>query len=381
LTAVVAASSALLLAACSSSGSTNSGSTSTTGGTTASQSSGAASDGVAQAKAYVQKFLKAPTAINVTAALSKKPDAGKTVIGLDSGTGSAKVLAQYWKQAAEDLGWTYKDVIMSATPEDQQKAFESALQQNPDGILTSGIPISTLKSQLAEAAAKHVWVNTSASTDQPSGAMFDTSIANPAQLTEWGKMVAAYVVSESNGNAQILDFSLPVYPTLETFDKGFQAAIKQWCPSSCKVTEIPQQGTDIGTKTPQAVVSAAQGNPNAKWLIFDLGDLATGVDAAIQAAGLTGLHIGGLTADAPNFTALKTKKEDVWTAYPLAVVGYRQIDSLARKFNGDPIVEATLPTELATQDNIADLTMDTTGNFVGVSDYREQFKKLWQVTG
>jgi ribose transport system substrate-binding protein len=335
---------------------------------------------VTQAKAFEQKFLKAPTSILLDTPLSKKPDSGKTVIGLNSGLGSAKVLADYWKQAATDLGWTYKDIISGSTPGDQQKAFESALQQNPDGILTSGIPISTLKSQLAEAASKKIWVNTSASTDKPSGAMFDTSIANPTQLAEWGKMVAAYVVSESNGKAEILDFSLPVFPILEVFDKAFQAGIKQWCPTDCKVTEIAQQGGDIGTKTPQSVVSAAQSHPNAKWLIFDLGDLATGVTTAVQAAGLSGLHIGGLTADTPNLQNLKSKKEEVWTAYSLPVVGYRQIDSMARQFNGDPVATAQLPTELITQDSVGGLNVDKDGNYVGVTDYQAQFKKLWKVT-
>ncbi len=376
LTAVVAASSALMLAACSSSGSSAG---STTGGTATSQSTGSASDGVTKAKAYEQQFLEAPTSINLTTPLSKKPDSGKTVIGLDSGLGSAKVLAQYWQQAAQDLGWTYKDIISGSTPADQQKAFESALQQNPDGILTSGIPISTLKTQLADAASKKIWVNTSASTDSPSGAMFDTSIANPAQLDEWGKMVAAYVVSESNGKAEVLDFSLPVFPILEDFDKSFQASIKEWCPTNCKVTETPQQGADIGTKTPQSVVSAAQTHPNAKWLIFDLGDLATGVTPAIQAAGISGLHIGGLTADTPNLQNLKSKKEEVWTAYSLPIVAYRQIDSMARKFNGDPIVAKSLPTQLITQNTVGGLHVDKDGNYVGVTDYQAQFKALWKV--
>lgn len=376
LTAVVAASSALMLAACSSSGSSAG---STTGGTATSQSTGSASDGVTKAKAYEQQFLEAPTSINLPTPLSKKPDSGKTVIGLDSGLGSAKVLAQYWQQAAQDLGWTYKDIISGSTPADQQKAFESALQQNPDGILTSGIPISTLKTQLADAASKKIWVNTSASTDSPSGAMFDTSIANPAQLDEWGKMVAAYVVSESNGKAEVLDFSLPVFPILEDFDKSFQASIKEWCPTNCKVTETPQQGADIGTKTPQSVVSAAQTHPNAKWLIFDLGDLATGVTPAIQAAGISGLHIGGLTADTPNLQNLKSKKEEVWTAYSLPIVAYRQIDSMARKFNGDPIVAKSLPTQLITQNTVGGLHVDKDGNYVGVTDYQAQFKALWKV--
>ena len=129
--------------------------------------------------------------------------------------------------------------------------------------------------------------------------MFDTSIANPTQLDQWGKMVAAYVVAQSNGKAVIQDFSLPVFPILYVFDKSFEAAIKQWCPD-CKVTEHPQQGSDIGTATPQAVVSAVTRAPSTNWLIFDLGDLATGVNAALSAAGLHGLHIGGLTADTPN---------------------------------------------------------------------------------
>ena len=71
--------------------------------------------------------------------------------------------------------------------------------------------------------------------------MFDTSIANPAQLAQWGKMVAAYVVVQSNGKAVIQDFSLPVFPILLDFDIAFTAAIKVWCPA-CKVTQNPAAG-------------------------------------------------------------------------------------------------------------------------------------------
>jgi ribose transport system substrate-binding protein len=393
LTGALAVSAALALAACSSSGTSSGSSTAGGGGTSGgatsvpastggggSSAGGGNSSGITAAKAYEQKFLKTPTNINISTALKSKPPTGKTLIGLDSGLGSAKVLAQYWKQAAQDLGWKYVDIISGADPESQQKAMESAIQQNPSGILTSGIPISTIKSQLQEAQQKGIWVNTSASTDQPSGAMFDTSIANPDQLHEWGKMVAAYVTVESGGKAVVQDFSLPVFPILEEFDKAFQAAIKQWCPG-CKVSEHPQQGTDIGTKTPQDVVSVVQANPSTNWLIFDLGDLETGVDAALASAGLTGLHIGGLTADTPNLQGLKQKKQDVWTAYSLPIVGYRQVDSMARKFEGSPTLNATLPTQLITQDNVNSLVVDSAGNYVGVKDYRQQFDKLWHVSG
>jgi len=328
--------------------------------------------------AYQTQFLNAPTSIGITTALSKKPAAGKLVIGLDSGLGSAKVLAQYWAQAAGDLGWTYKDLISGSTSAAQQAAFNSAIQLNPAGILTSGIPEATLGTALALAKQKGIWVNTSASTDEPSGAMFDTSIANPDQLHEWGKMVAAYVVVQSNGKADIQTFSLPIFPILYEFDTAFKAAIAQWCPG-CKVTEHPQQGSDIGTKTPQSVVSSVTRDPSTSWLIFDLGDLETGVNAALSAAGLHGLHIGGLTADTPNIQALKSKTQDVWTAYSLPIVAYRQVDSFARKFNGEPTLNAVLPTQLLTQDNISSMVADSSLNYVGVADFRAQFKKLWGV--
>jgi len=374
LATVVMLTSALAIAACSSSSSTSSGSGS--GGE--SSSGGSSSSGVTAAKAYQQQFLNAPTSINVSTPLKSKPEAGKLLIGMNSGLGSAKVLAQYWAQAAADAGWKYKDLISGTTPSAQQAAFNSAIQQNPDGILTSGIPESTIASGLALAKQKGIWVNTSASTDQPSGAMFDTSIANPAQLHEWGKMVAAYVVTQSNGKADIQTFSLPVFPILYEFDKAFKAAIAQWCPD-CKVTEHPQQGSDIGTKTPQSVVSAVTRDPSTSWLIFDLGDLETGVDAALAAAGLHGLHIGGLTADIPNIQALKNKTQDVWTAYTLPIVAYRQVDSFARKFENMATVNAALPTQLLTQDNVNSMVADPALNYVGVGDYRTQFKKLWLV--
>ncbi len=377
--AVIAVTSALAIAACSSSGSTSSGSGSSASAAATASSGSASGADIAAAKAYEDQFLTAPTSIGVSTPLNAKPASGKLLVGLDSGLGSATVLAKYWAQAAADAGWTYKNLISGATPTAQQAAMSSAIQLNPAGILTSGIPVATISTQLALAKQKGIWVNTSASTDPPSGAMFDTSIANPDQLAQWGKMVAAYVVVQSNGKADVQDFSLPVFPILLDFDTAFIAALKQWCPA-CKVTQNPQLASAIGTTTPQAVVSVVTRNPSTNWLIFDLGDLATGVNAALSAAGLHGLHIGGLTADTPNIAALKSKTQDVWTAYSLPIVAYRQVDSFARKFEGVPTLNAALPTQLLTQDNVNSMVADSAQNYVGVANYRSQFLTLWHVS-
>jgi ribose transport system substrate-binding protein len=376
--AVIAAASALAIAACSSSGSTSSSSGSTSSAT-ASSGSGSGSANIAAAKAYQAQFLNSPTSIGISTPLNSKPAAGKLIVGLDSGLGSAVVLAKYWAQAAAALGWKYKDLNSGGTPASQQAAMESAIQLNPAGIVTSGIPNSTLTTQLALAASKGIWVNSSADTSPAVGAMFDTSIANPAQLAQWGKMVAAYVVVQSNGKAVVQDFSLPVFPILLAFDTSFVAAMKVWCPA-CKVTQVPQTAAAIGTTTPQAVVSAVTRNPSTNWLIFDLGDLATGVPAALSAAGLHGLSIGGLTADTPNIAGLKNGTENVWTAYSLPIVAYRQMDSMARKFEGMQILNAALPTQLMTPQNVNSLVVDSQGNYVGVANFSSQFLTLWHVS-
>jgi ribose transport system substrate-binding protein len=380
LAAVIAVTtSALAIAACSSSGSSST--TSTTGGTDASASAtaGASSAGMAAAAAYQAQFLNTPTSIGISTPLKSKPTPGKLLVGLDSGLGSAKVLAQYWAQAAADIGWKYKDLISGSTPAAQQAAMNSAIQLNPAGILTSGIPNSTIQAQLTLAAQKGIWVNSSADTSSPSGAMFDTSIASPAQLAQWGKMVAGYVVTQSKGKAVVQDFQLTAFPILLDFDASFVTWMHTWCPS-CKVTTNAVPAASLGTSAlTSQVTSVVTRNPDTNWLIFDLGDLEIGVDAAVKAAGLTGLSIGGLTADTPNIAGLKSGAETVWTAYSLPIVAYRQVDSMARKFEGMPILSAALPTQLITPQNVGSLVVDSAGNYVGVANYRTEFKQLWLV--
>lgn len=364
------AASTLALSACGSSSSSSSSSS-------AAPSSSTASSGVDAAKAYLAKYSQTPTSIGELTPLSKKPAAGKTVIGIANGTDSAKVLSDSWAAAAADLGWTYKFIDAGYTPESEQKALESAIALNPDGIMSSGIETTTAEAQFAEAHAKGIPINTSASTDpsSPTG-YFDASIADVNQIDEWGKMIAAYVVVQTNGAAKVQDFSLPVYPILERFDTSFKAAMAEWCPT-CTFNENPQQGADIGTKTPGAVVSALQKAPDTNWIIFDLGDLETGVDSALTAAGITGVKIGGLTGTKANIAAVKTGAQEAWTAYSLPIVGFRQVDSMARQLNGDPILNQELPTQVIDPANVGTLVTDTKGNYVGVADYETQFKKLW----
>jgi ribose transport system substrate-binding protein len=151
--------------------------------------------------------------------------------------------------------------------------------------------------------------------------------------------------------------------------------------SNTKTTYLDTQITDLaGGKIPGEVVSQIQKNPDIDWVILCLGDMATGLKAALRGAGQTKVHIGGESASTANITALKNKDEDVWTGFAAKIHGWRRIDMAARVFNGeslDPNNNTLLPTQLLTQDNIGSAPIDADGYYLGVPEYQSQFKKLW----
>jgi hypothetical protein len=113
--------------------------------------------------------------------------------------------------------------------------------------------------------------------------------------------------------------------------------------------------------------------------------MSTGLKAALRGAGLGDkVKIGGESASTANVSALKSKDEDAWTGFAAEIHGMYRIDALARIFNGDPFDPAIyneLPTQLLSQDNVAQAPLDAEGYYVGVPDYAAKFSTLWKVTG
>lgn len=337
--------------------------------------------GLAEAKAYLKTVTQAPKDIGLTVPLSRKPEPGKTIAAISNGAPSSAEITNGLKEGAAALGWEVKVISTDGSAEGDQAAMSAAIQQKPDGIVLSAIERSVIGRQLKEAEAAGIPVSANATTDQPGPDLFDASIADVNQLDDWGKMVAARVVSESDGKAKIAVFSLPALNILQRFVTSFTANVKEWC-AGCQVTEVPQQFGDIGTKTPRSVVSTLQRSPDTGWAVFAVGDLTLGVDAALKPAGLSGkLRIAGLGASAKNVASIKAGTEDASTAYPFRAIGFRAIDVFARKFNGDDLGSAQkvpVPTQLITPENVDALPVNDSGFYIGVPDYAEQFKTLWK---
>ena len=311
LAAVIAvATSALAIAACSSSSSSSS--SSSTGGST-STSSSATAGSASQRRHRGGEGVPAPVPEHADldrhqhAAQRPSPHPGSCSSAWTPASAAPKVLAQYWAQAAADIGWKYKDLISGSTPAAQQAAMNSAIQLNPAGILTSGIPNSTIQTQLALAAQKGIWVNSSADTQlavRRHVRHLDREPRSARPVGQDGRRVRGHPVQRQGRHPGLPADRLPDPAGLRHRLRGRGQG------SGARPARSPRtrsRRSAIGTTTPPAVVSAVTRNPSTNWLIFDLGDLEIGVDAALTAAGLHGLHIGGLTADTPNIAGAEDR--------------------------------------------------------------------------
>jgi ribose transport system substrate-binding protein len=370
------------MAACSSGGSG--------GGTAASSSAGTAANGasvddsginLAGAQAIVAKYLNPPQSLGLPP-LTKKPPTGKYVISLETPQPVSMQKDEAIAQAAALLGWKYQRIPIGTEANASQAAFELALQRNPSAVHFSGTPAGQVEAQLKMAQQQGAIAISDSTTDTAAPPVISASLDSSAQVKQWGDMTGAYVVAQSKAPTTIAVFTISAYPILQVYTNSFRDTVMKYCPA-CHVNVVDQAVTDLGTRTPQSVVSTVQRSPQTKWVIFSFGDLSLGVPAALQAAGLTQqVKIGGETPSAANMQALRNGTQAVWAGFATSILGWRVVDMLARQFVGDSLAPANselLPTQLLTPGNIGQAKFDGGGYYVGVTDYQAQFEKLCHV--
>lgn len=337
-------------------------------------------DSKAEAAAAVEPYLSAPEDIPLSTPLAKKPEGGKTIIVTENPQAVTRKTNDGLEAGAKMLGWTVKRQPIGAGPEDPAKAFDAALDQKPDAVLASGNPTSTLRAQLERAKREGVTVLIS-DTGEPvgsDGSVHVIGLDDFDQTGLWGKMTADYAMSQDAKHVLVVDLSL--YPILHAYSEAAANRVEEL---GGKATIIDAQITDlVAGKIPANVVSEIQRKPDIDWVLLSLGDMATGLDAALKGAGLADkVKIGGESASTANVTALKNGNEDAWTGFAAEIHGMYRIDALARIFNGEKLVSeySELPTQLLTPDNINEAPLDDEGYYVGVPDYEDHFREIWKL--
>lgn len=334
---------------------------------------------VAKATRLSAPYLKAPTSVGTTVALSKKPPAGQTVIALSC---TLSVCAAWRDQvifAAKQLNWKASGAGFDGTPEDTLKKVQDAIAKKQAAIIINGMPRGVFEAVLQDAIDNNVAIVTQ--MGELTGKATPPFIAVQYQAKEFDVMSKAtgnWVISHSKGKASALLVGYANFPLSIRIRDVMTDTIKNGC-SSCSTTKLTVQAADTGTKLPSAVVSAIQRNPKINYVVLQDAAMAAGLDAALREAGLEGkVNVLGnnVTPEVAQSTVDGT--ELGWMAFSLRAAAFQGVDAVARHLVGDKQVNVPLMNQILTKATFGKKPTSDTWNNIP-PDLVQKYKKLWRV--
>lgn len=336
----------------------------------------AAAGGVATAKALVAKYSAVPKTIGIKTPVPGEIPTGKKIDFMMCGVPSCQAFIAPLKAAAKVLGWSVNVIVAGPTPDKTTAAWNLAVRNRPDAVVSSGFPSVMWAAQLKQLAKMKIPVVECCTTDKPGNGIIFVDTSNSAGVLG-GKMQADWVVADSNGRANAVYINIPAYPILASELAGFTAEYKKLCPS-CRLAKYDQNVADVGTPAGTAkIVGYLQANPDVNYVVAGADDSLVGLPAALRAAGLGDkIKAIGLAPSTVNLNYIKNDQiEKATISFPNAEIAWKLMDVLARHFVGASLAPATsiLPRRILTKDGIVD------PNTLGPTTptYAEEFKALW----
>jgi ribose transport system substrate-binding protein len=318
----------------------------------------------------------APEGLGLTVPLSAKPPSGKYLITLETPQPVSVQKNDAIAEAVALLGWKYERIQLGTDAEAGPRAFQDALERNPDMVHYSGTPAAAVQQQEA-AEAQGVVAISDSNTEEVQPPLTSTSLDSTEQVEAWGEMSAATVVAASGEPTNVALVTIDAYPSLVAYT---ESSSRRWRSIARPArSRWSQQISDLGQTTPGAVVSTVQRNPDTEWVIFSFGDRALGVPAALRAANPqhqvrsaarrparpTSRRCAVVTRRSGRPSRHRSSAGGSWTCPP----GTSSVTT------SRPRTRRCCPTQILTPDNIDDALFEE-GIYVGVPDYQSEFKKL-----
>ncbi|MGE0067059.1 MAG: sugar ABC transporter substrate-binding protein [Solirubrobacterales bacterium] len=371
---------AALFSACG--GGSSSSSSSSTSEATEGSSGGSSTAALKEAEQYVAEYQQVPQKIGLTEPLKKLPT-GATVYYLQCGVPSCKQHGDGFEEASKILGLNFKRVDAGTDPSTAAKAMETAVNGQADAVVSSGgFPAEIYKEQMKTLESRGAIVMNMGGAE-PAGPEFGWTwvVQGPEAWIQYGKLMADYAAVKMGGSGKLAWFNLPEISAFAKMGEGLVPEFERVCPD-CEIETEEAKTSEVGSQLPQQVVSYLQRNPDTKYIAFALGAMQTGVDPAIQAAGVgTDVKTFGYAGDASNWEEIKkgsVQAADV--AIPNVAFGWFAADAVSRLLAGQEPEEPApgkfpLPSQIL---EAKDLTFDLQ-EWPGAPNYKEEFEELWGV--
>lgn len=370
---------ASLLAACGDDGG-DTASPATSSGAASSEAGGSGSEEVQAAQAKVDEFVQEPTDIRIDTPLEAKPESGKTFVWMKCDVGQCSVIADGLKEATAAAGWKYEErTYKSADPASLVSAMQEALRLDPAAVGLSGLPRAVWESAATayqEAGVPIVVGYTGGGNNVKEPVIGE--VGGDADVAEYGEMIGQWFIADSDAKGQAVLLSVNDFPVLKTFSQSFMDTVESGC-AECKVTEVNATIPQVfGGQTVQPLISAIQKDPKINYVITSNMPFVTGIQAQLSAAGLEDrVKIAGESADVEGLTLLKNGTYHATTGLALNYTGWLMMDMALRHEQGMeiPADGGGLPKQLL----LPDVDFEIQESYDKPTDFREQFKQLWQV--
>lgn len=380
IVAVAIGAATVAMAACSSSGSStgSANAQSTSSASSTSSSSGA----YPQLASYINSLETRPTTINITQPIGKAVPKGKAIAYIQCGSPACVVNGDALQQAANVLDWKITRINAGLTAETIQSAWQQAVSDHPDAVITSGFSRALFNPQLAQLKAANIPVIDLTTADPPGDGLTAVYGYGP-QWTTQGKILADYMLVNSGGKPiNVLSVSVSAYPNLTLISNAVTSEIKANC-SACTEATLDVPVTSIGSDLPSRITSYLSAHPNVNWVYVGFADMLSGVPASLSSAGLSGVKIVTIDRTTATEGYMKDGQSLVMTAgFDVAEMMWRSVDYLARLWTGTSTAQNTavdgLPLWVQTKANQPD-GAPTTGYYPYVGNYPELYKQLWGV--
>jgi ABC-type sugar transport system substrate-binding protein len=332
---------------------------------------------LALAKALVAKELVRPTALAGITPVGKPVPKGKKVMFISCGTPNCAEETAIIKTATDALGWTLQAINTNGTPEQAKAAFDQAISQKIDVILYSAIDASTFSAEVPKLKANNTFVAACCITDAVSDTTgIDYAIDVPSQTAGIGDAQAAYTAVDSNDKGDSLYVNIPSLAILATGQASYIAGMKNYCPS-CNVDVLGVPITALGVDVPTRIVSYLRAHPSVKYVNAATDALNIGLPAALKAAGLSDIKIGGQGADGTNLQYIAAGQQQYSISFPYYEIFYSMVNAAAQFEAGVPVTPSqALPVWILDKTNAP----QTTQIFPVVTNVESLFKTAWGVS-
>lgn len=367
---------ALALAACG--GSSSSSSSSSSASTSEGESEGGTAD-VAAATEAITPYIGQPSAFPVTDPLAKLPK-GATIAYMDCGTPICSLFWELLDPAGKTMGVKLTRVKAGSAANTVSAAFDTVVAQKPDAVIVTAINVELWKNQLKQLQEAEIPVVTTGITGTEPYGIKSPQAAEPASELEGGLM-ADYLTAEiGTNNSKVVIYDVPELPFAGVVAEAFTTELAKVCPEcTSRTVHIPV--ATIGNTAASQVVSDLQANPETEVAAFAINEVAIGLPAALQAAGIKVKTLG----NSPGPTELQYLKEGKETAalgVDLPVLIWTTLDQAAREIGGQeltgPEAEGIGDVQFLTK---KDIVFDPSKGWTGYPDFGERFAKLWGVGG